>query len=107
VLAYDITNRDSFANIDTWLKECRDMCPKTIVMILAGNKVDLESKRVVSYAEGEEFAKRNNLIFVETSALTGHNIDNMFSLAAKELIDKVEDGTYELKDEVSYCMLIC
>lgn len=99
VLAYDTTNRDSFDNIDTWLKECREMSPKTVFKVLVGNKCDLVDKRQVSFTEGEEFAKKNDMLFFETSALTGYNVDNLFYSASKEILDQINNGLFELKDE--------
>jgi GTPase SAR1 family protein len=48
-----------------------------MVFILIGNKCDLESERVVSYKEGELFANENNMIFLETSAKTAVNIEEV------------------------------
>ncbi len=102
ILAYDITNRDSFNNIANWLKECREMSPKATLIILAGNKCDMEESRQVTTSEAEEFAKINDLLFIETSAKTGYNIDNIFLNAAKHIMGRIESGSYELKDEVKY-----
>lgn len=82
------------------------MCPKSILLVLVGNKVDLESKRIVLYSEGEEFAKSNGLIFMETSALNGINIDNLFSIAAEKLINRIEAGEFEIKDDVRDNLII-
>ena len=49
-----------------------------MTIVLVGNKTDLETDRQVSYEEGAAFAKRNDLIFMETSAKTGENVDNMY-----------------------------
>ena len=73
-IVYDITDKKSFENVLTWLNECRDMCYKDILICLIGNKIDLESKRVISYEEGKNFAEENNLLFFETSAKNGNNI---------------------------------
>ena len=67
-VVYDITNRNSFANIQNWIEDIRNQSPKTVLIILIGNKIDLEDKRVVSYDEGNEFAMKNGIIFAETSA---------------------------------------
>jgi Ras-related protein Rab-2A len=75
------------------------MCPKSIVMILVGNKIDLFNKRVVSTSEGETLAHDNNMLFIETSALSGYNIDELFFNASKEVKDRLENGYIELRDE--------
>ena len=74
-LVYDITNIQSFSNITSWLEDCRDMCSKDILICLVGNKIDLENLRVVSKEEGEKYADDNGLLFFETSALDGTNIE--------------------------------
>ena len=70
MLVYDVTRRESFDHLPRWLNEARANAIPQLVIMLIGNKCDLESKRAVSYQEGAEFAKKNNLIFVEASAKT-------------------------------------
>ena len=64
-------------------------------MVLIGNKVDLDSERAVSTEEGEEFAKRNNMQFFETSAKTGYQIEEIFVSSAKSIAEKINDGFYD------------
>ena len=99
LVVYDITNRDSFNNIGTWLEECKNNGPSTISLVLVGNKTDLEDKRQITYEEGEEFANRNNMQFFETSALNGNNIDKLFNDTVENIIKKMENNYYpNLKD---------
>ena len=95
-IVYDITDKKSFENVLTWLNECRDMCYKDILICLIGNKSDLESKRVISYEEGKNFADENNLLFFETSAKNGTNIHECFTESATVLVDKIENGQLKL-----------
>ena len=95
-IVYDITDKKSFENVLTWLNECRDMCYKDILICLIGNKSDLESKRVISYEEGKNFAEENNLLFFETSAKDGTNIKECFNESATVLVDKIENGQLKL-----------
>lgn len=53
--------------------------------MLVGNKTDLNDKREVTTAQGEEEARKNNLMFVETSAKAGHNVKNLFKKIAQAL----------------------
>ena len=92
ILVYDITNRKSFQDINSWLNECRDLCSKDIYIVLVGNKNDLDKQRAISKDEGKRFAEENNLKFYETSALNGNNIEELFMNAASDLIDKIESG---------------
>ena len=56
-------------------------------MILCGNKSDLEPQRVVTYEEGENLAKKHDMMFIETSALSGANIELAFNTISSILID--------------------
>ncbi len=81
-----------------WLKECKDMCYKDILICLIGNKIDLEEKREVSYEEGKNFAEENNLLFFETSAKDGNNIQEIFLESATLLVDKIENREIKLEE---------
>ena len=91
-IVYDITFKKTFDNVIIWLNECRDMCYKNILICLIGNKIDLEDKREVTFEDGENFAKENNLLFFETSAKNGNNINEIFLETAKILMNKIEKG---------------
>lgn len=56
-----------------------------MIIVLVGNKTDLNDKREVTTAQGEEEAKKNNLMFIETSAKLGHNVKNLFRRIAQAL----------------------
>ena len=91
-IIYDITDRKSFSNITSWLNECKEMCYKDILICLVGNKTDLEEKRAVQRAEGEKFAEDNGLLFFETSAKNGQNIEEMFYKCTEDIVTKIENG---------------
>ena len=65
-------------------------------MVLIGNKIDLENERKISYEEGEIFAKKNGMLFFETSAKNGINISKIFENSCKEISKKMENGFYDL-----------
>ena len=98
LVVYDITNRESFNNVSTWVEECKNNGPSTISLVLVGNKIDLEDKRQITYDEGEEYANQNNMLFFETSALNGSNIDKMFNDTVESIIRKIENNYYKDKD---------
>jgi len=99
LVVYDITNRDSFNNIANWVEDCKNQSPKTIFMVLVGNKSDLSDKRVISIDEGRELAEKYNMIFFETSAKTGDNVDLIFFKSAEEIAKKIEQGYYDLEND--------
>ena len=78
LLIYDITNRRSFENCAEWLNRLKENSLEDIIIMLVGNKTDLVENREVSLAEGEEFAQKNELAFMETSALDGNNVATAF-----------------------------
>ena len=93
-IVYDITDKKSFYDVTSWLQDCRDMCYKNILIYLIGNKSDLEDKRQVTQEEGKKFAEENNLVFYETSALNGNNIEEIFIQSATDLVNKLEAGEF-------------
>ena len=95
-VVYDITNRNSFDNIKSWIEDCKKHSPKTVFLVLIGNKNDLEKSRKVSYDEGEDCAKKYGMLFLETSAKTGQNINEVFLNSCKEISKKIESGFYDL-----------
>jgi Ras-related protein Rab-6A len=85
VICYDITNRDSFLNTSKWIDDVRTERGKDVLMMLCGNKNDMEEQRVVSYAEGEQKAKEYEIMFIETSAKAGYNVKALFRKVAAAL----------------------
>ena len=73
------------------------MCYKNILICLIGNKIDLENKREVSYEEGKNFAEENELLFFETSAKEGNNIQEIFFQSATNILDKINNGEIKLE----------
>ena len=99
LVVYDISSRDSFNNVTSWIEDCKNQSPKTIFMVLVGNKCDLEDKRQVSYEEGKELADKNDLLFFESSAKDGINVDEIFENSAKEIAKNIEQGYYDLETD--------
>jgi small GTP-binding protein len=99
LVVYDISSRDSFNNVMSWIEDCKNQSPKTIFIVLVGNKSDLDDKRQVSYEEGKELADKNELLFFESSAKDGINVDEIFVDSAKEIAKKIEQGYYDLEND--------
>ena len=98
-VVYDISNRTTFDNIKTWVEDCKRLSPKAVLMILIGNKTDLEEKREVSYEEGSIYASKHGMLFYECSAKTGQNIDKIFIESTREIDKRIKDGFYDLSNE--------
>ena len=90
LLTYDITRRETFEHVSDWLEDCRKYSNPNIVIMLVGNKSDLESKRQVPREEGEKFAKEHGLLCIETSAKTDAKIEEAFMTVAQSIYDKAE-----------------
>ena len=99
LVVYDITDKESFKNVETWVEECKNNSPKTVTMVLVGNKSDLNNNRVITTEEGAEFASRFDMQFYETSAFDGTNIDKLFSETSEKIVEKMENNYYDLTDE--------
>ena len=85
VVVYDITSVDTFKGTDKWIEDVRTQRADDVVIVLVGNKTDLEGKRQVAVKEGEKKAREMDLMFVETSAKSGHNVENLFRRIAQSL----------------------
>ena len=86
VIVYAINSKDSFEDIEMWLRELRTHSSPDVKVFLIGNKVDLEDEREVRKEDAEAFCKENNInLFMESSAKTGFNAQNIFIKAAEVL----------------------
>ena len=83
LLIYDITSRESFKNLESWLIEIEKNASENVLKILIGNKNDLENERVISKEEGQDFANRYSMQFIETSAKMDTNVSEAFLTLAK------------------------
>ena len=99
LVVYDITNRESFNHIQSWIEDCKTQSPKTVLLVLVGNKSDLNSERQVNYDEGMELANKNKMIFYETSAKTGKNINEIFNKSVETIAEKISQGYYDLESD--------
>jgi Rab family protein len=87
VVVFDLTNSDPMPGVGRWIAELRTATPD-IIVILCGNKCDLEEDRTVSYAQGMNTAASANAAYVETSAKTGMGLDALFQEITKLIGDK-------------------
>ncbi|CAO3638601.1 unnamed protein product [Mucor hiemalis] len=98
VVVYDITNRNSFLNTSKWIDDVRAERGTDVIIVLVGNKTDLNDKRQVTVDEGEKKAKEYNIMFIETSAKAGYNVKALFRKighALPGMESQSEDGQRE------------
>ena len=91
VVVYDITNSDSFQRAKFWVKELQRQTTSNTIIALAGNKLDLApERRQVSTEEARTYAEDNGLLFMETSAKTAVNTNEVFTVLAERVLAYVE-----------------
>ncbi|KAJ8943284.1 hypothetical protein NQ318_017302 [Aromia moschata] len=103
VVVYDITNVSSFEQTAKWIEDVRRERGDKVIIMLVGNKVDLENIRQVSTLTAEKMARELNVLFIETSAKVGYNIKQMFRRIGEALPD-VESALNETQDFQKVCL---
>ena len=93
IYVYDITSKESFENLNMWINLTNENCGTNAINFLVGNKSDLEKEREVTKEEGEEFAKKYDLIFIETSAKNNDNVGKLFEFFTYKLIEYYQKNT--------------
>ena len=107
LVVYDITERESFDNLTSWLIEIEKNANKNVYKLLIGNKCDLEDKRKVTYQEGKDFAESNGMKFIETSAKDNTKVQEAFELLTSEIMKSAvnKDKGMEKKDNTKQIRL--
>ena len=89
-VVYDITRRDTFESIDRWINDLKTTGDPKLNIMIIGNKCDLDHRREVLKEQGEEKSKSFGCAFLETSALSGDNIEKGFEMMISEIFKKYE-----------------
>lgn len=92
ILVYDIASANSFKNCVTWLKEVRQYAEPGVQVLLLGNKTDLQTQRQVQTDDAREYAKANNMFFMEVSAYDNEEncVEKSFMILVEDILEKKE-----------------
>ncbi|MFX1388509.1 MAG: GTP-binding protein [Promethearchaeota archaeon] len=91
LIVFDLSRWHTFEELENWLSDLREYASEEIPFAIIGNKVDLIDKKDELYEResAEVFAKKENTFYVETSAKTGENVEDVFSNLTNKMIKKV------------------
>jgi len=97
VILFDVTSSESFKHLPEWLQDAREQAVEDIDIVVVGNKMDLASRRQVAFSEANAWASDNGVLFMETSALTGENVQEVFQILTQHIqarADRAGDRVY-------------
>ncbi|CAG5007307.1 unnamed protein product [Parnassius apollo] len=92
ILVYDITDEDSFGKVKNWVKELKKMLGSDIVLIIAGNKIDLEHERTVPLEEAESYSTMVGAKHYYTSAKLNQGVEELFLDLTREMVERFEQN---------------
>ncbi|OHT02057.1 small GTP-binding protein [Tritrichomonas foetus] len=93
IVVYDVTRTQSYEAVNYWIKELKTNVDGSIIILVCGNKTDLEDKRAVESAAAQAMADSEGALYAETSASTGAGIERMFQLAVSKLLSTRKNNT--------------
>ncbi|CAD8061373.1 unnamed protein product [Paramecium primaurelia] len=98
-IIYDITNRESFNALLKWIEYSEKYANPGVLKMLVGNKSDLNGQRQVTFEEGQNLANSNGMLFIETSAKEGFNLEQAINNLLHEVLSQQEIKKKEEKIE--------
>jgi Rab family protein len=93
IIVYDITHEASFEAVSYWLRELQANVEKSVVIVICGNKTDLEDRRLIAFTKGSSLASERGALFVESSAFTNMGIERLFQLAVSSYLKRAEGNS--------------
>ena len=100
IIIYDITNRESFNNINNWVEQINLYCDNNVKCIIFGNKNDLNEQRKVEINEGKELAQKYKYNFIETSAKEGNNLEEGFKKIILNILSDIKSVRTTRRDSL-------
>ena len=102
LLVYDVTNKNSFDNLNNWIKEIKSETFEKIPIFIVGNKIDDTKHRIITTKQGKKLAEDYNLMFCECSAKSGTNINFIFNQLVQNILGSFE---YHKQKKLKRCLL--
>jgi len=99
ILMYDITNKESFDNLEEWIKEIEDNANQNIHIFIVGNKSDLYKERVVKTEDGKSFAENHDCLFFETSIKQNKGVSQLFTTISEKICNSRKLLNYTVIEE--------
>ncbi|KAJ1559558.1 GTP-binding protein of the rab, partial [Nowakowskiella sp. JEL0078] len=93
IVVYDVTDQETFNNVQQWLQEIDRYANEGVNKLLVGNKSDLVNKKVVDYNAAKDFCDNLGIPFLETSAKNATNVEQAFLTMAKQIKDRMGSST--------------
>lgn len=87
LIAFDVTNRESFENVKNWIDSIENYAKKDIQKVLIGNKIDLTEKRKISNHEAQNLADEHDIPYFETSAKLDKNVSEVMQFIMGKVYD--------------------
>lgn len=98
----DLTNKKSFENSMEWYKLAQEVCGNNLSTIFVGNKRDLEDQIELSRGYLDSFMSKNGFSYIESSCVTGFNVDNVFEVLVNDIMAKVDKNEIEVDDLIKH-----
>jgi small GTP-binding protein len=92
LLVYAVDDEETFSELDSWLNDLHQFATPNMVILLIGNKSDLNDARQVTQSQAVTFSERHGLEYLETSAKSGDNVTEAFVRLSQTITDKVKKG---------------
>ena len=100
LIFYSINERSTYEHLPSWLADARSLARPDISIVMTGNKSDLKDERQVTFLEASRFAQENDALFLEKSALTGENVEEVFLKCARSILSRIESGLINPKSMI-------
>lgn len=99
LILFDLTKRKSYENVQSWMEEAKfHIEPHKAVYVIVGHKSDKDEERQVKPREARQFAESNGLKYIETSAVSGQNVEETFLMTAREIYKLLEEGKITIQE---------